>query len=538
MHARDRSATETCLSLPEVVQQIGSYLFEPIDLYEASCVNRLWCAALLPLRSQYPHVTLEHLPSFLSFLQSNRRVVHHCRALRILSDDLDDGQDSDAESDAESDSDSISISTANSDVEMNREGEDPAIRTGRTLTKRTKPAPMDLNAVAGVMNYLAAGGRLQFFMYALPGEPQRALPDDAWLALRRMSDSLQGLYIEVVGKHWDIVLASRFSNLTYLRLFLDTEEEIMTDGRGQAFDPKSALIAFLQSHPRLEVLHLYLGTCFANLDLSLVRLPLLRSFLLISKAEDVNIAPFIVSHPTLRSLDVYTDTEIIPFPAESLPNITALQVSAMTVPWFINVLDTAAKRSQPIRHLQVTAARQQNFHDVLSLSAPLGATLRCLELIFWSRDVPLLKVLEDVNRVFPKLVEISLFIPSWGSAEWEEEGKPLDLTTMLECFAQNTDLLAFSISDPQTELLTAEQVAAVPISCVPPRLKYVIWRSQTFRIRRRQTTTSDGEVITILEAERTYHPRNFRGNQYLRDWHEEMVLDHLAGNYEEQLKLC
>ncbi|KAL5524257.1 hypothetical protein ACEPAF_9397 [Sanghuangporus sanghuang] len=535
MHARDRSATETCLSLPEVVQQIGSYLFEPIDLYESSCVNRLWYAALLPLRSQYPHVALEHLPSFLSFLQSNRRAAHHCRALRILADDLDQGQDSDADSD--SDSDSISISTANSDVEMDRESEDPAISTGKTLVNRTKPVPMDLSAVADVINHLAEGGKLQFFMYALPGEPQQPLPDDVWLALRKMSESLQGLYIEVVARHWDIVLASRFSNLTYLRLFLDTEEEITTDGRGQAFDPKSALVAFLQSHPRLEVLHLYLGTCFANLDLSLVRLPLLRSFLLISKAEDVNLTPFIMSHPTLRSMDVYTDTEIIPFPAESLPNITALQVSAMTVSWFANILGTAAKRSQPIRHLQITAARQQNFRDVLSLSAPLGATLRCLELIFWSRDVPLLRVLEDVNRVFPKLVEVSLFIPSWGSAEWEEEEKPLDLATMLECFAQNTDLLAFSISDPQTELLTAEQVAAVPVSCVPPRLQYIIWRSQTFRLRRRQTTTGDGEVTTTLEAERTYHPRNFRGSRYLRDWHEEMVLDHLTGNYEEQLKL-
>ena len=227
----------------------------------------------------------------------------------------------------------------------------------------------------------------------------------------------------------DIVLASRFTNLTYLRLFLDTEEEIPTEQRGQSFEPKSALITFLQSHPRLEVVHLYAGTCFAGLDLSLVRLPSLKSFLLISKAEDVNIAPFVISHPTLRSLDVYTDTDIAPFPSDSLPNITALQVSAMTVPWFTNILDTAAKREVPIRHLQITAARQENFQDVLSRAAPLGGALRCLELIFWSRDVPLISVLEDVNRSFPKLVEISLFIPSWGSAQWTEEDKPVELVS-------------------------------------------------------------------------------------------------------------
>ena len=39
-------------------------------------------------------------------------------------------------------------------------------------------------------------------MYALPGEPHQELPDDVWLALRKLADNLRGLYIEVVATHW------------------------------------------------------------------------------------------------------------------------------------------------------------------------------------------------------------------------------------------------------------------------------------------------------------------------------------------------
>ena len=106
---------------------------------------------------------------------------------------------------------------------------------------------------------------------------------------------------------------------------------------------------------------------------------------------------------------------------------------------------------------------------------------------------------------------------------------------MLQCFSRNTDLLAFSVSDPKTELLTAEEIAAVPMEYIPPNLRFLVWRSQTFRVRRVQKTTASGAETSTIDAERGYHPRNFRGSRYLRDWHEEMVFDHLAGDYERQL---
>lgn len=213
-------------------------------------------------------------------------------------------------------------------------------------------------------------------------------------------------------------LTNQYSSLTYLRLFLDTDEQSDINSPNEVFDPKTALITFLQSHPRLEILHLYLGSRFTNFSLDTVTLPSLHSFLLISKAEGVSIAPFITSHPSLTSLDVYTDSDFAPFSAQDLPNIQALQVSGMTVHWFREVLKSMPERSNPVRHLQITAARAENFKNVLRKVAPIGAQLRCLELIFWSRDVPLIQVLKDVNRTFPNLVELSLFIPSWGSSQW------------------------------------------------------------------------------------------------------------------------
>ena len=137
---------------------------------------------------------------------------------------------------------------------------------------------------------------------------------------------------------------------------------------------------------------------------------------------------------------------------------------------------------------------------------------------------------------------------------------------MLQCFS-NSELLAFSISDPKTELLLPEDIEAIPLSSVPPRLQYIVWRSQTFRLKRKSVVVQDVEdaqaqisaptstatqtqtqieiqmqaqtkTQTKILVERTYHPRNFRGSRYLRDWHEEMVFDHLAGDYEDQLRYC
>lgn len=106
---------------------------------------------------------------------------------------------------------------------------------------------------------------------------------------------------------------------------------------------------------------------------------------------------------------------------------------------------------------------------------------------------------------------------------------------MLQCFASNSDLLAFAISDPKTELLDTEKIEAIDTSCVPPRLQYIIWRSQSFRLKRK---LDESTQQTSFLVNRTYHPRNFRGNRSLRDWHEEMVFDHLAGDYEDQLRHC
>lgn len=83
MHDRDRSATETCLNLPEIVHEIGSHLFEPQDLFAAASCNHLWLETLLPMRAEYPHVRLNHAQSFLTFLQKNRRAAHHCQGLRV-----------------------------------------------------------------------------------------------------------------------------------------------------------------------------------------------------------------------------------------------------------------------------------------------------------------------------------------------------------------------------------------------------------------------------------------------------------------------
>lgn len=93
---------------------------------------------------------------------------------------------------------------------------------------------------------------------------------------------------------------------------------------------------------------------------------------------------------------------------------------------------------------------------------------------------------------------------------------------------------AISVSDPKTAMLEKEQITALVDKHVPPHLEYIVWRSQTFRTRRQTVSDlSEQDVQKVtFNVERTYHPRNFRGSRFLRDWHQEMVFDHLAGNYE------
>ena len=72
-----------CLSLPEIVYEIGSHLLDPGDLCAASQCNRLWNETLVPLRMAYPHVNVEYVDSFLEYLKSNEHAAHHCQSLRV-----------------------------------------------------------------------------------------------------------------------------------------------------------------------------------------------------------------------------------------------------------------------------------------------------------------------------------------------------------------------------------------------------------------------------------------------------------------------
>lgn len=85
---------------------------------------------------------------------------------------------------------------------MERQGEEQTVSTERVHIKSSKSTPAALDTTVEIINHLAEGGRLEFFMYALPGEPHQELPDDVWLALRKLADNLRGLYIEVVATHW------------------------------------------------------------------------------------------------------------------------------------------------------------------------------------------------------------------------------------------------------------------------------------------------------------------------------------------------
>lgn len=237
----------------------------------------------------------------------------------------------------------------------------------------------------------------------------------------------------------------------------------------------------------------------------------------------MQIQKFLENHKSLRALDCYTDTEIKPFDAQVLPNLRALQVSALTIHWYKELLAENASRETPIRHLQISSAQELNFAYVAQHINPLGSSLRCLELIFWSRDVQLMNVLDHVNELFPQLVELSLFIPAWGTEADSEGTKPFELGPMLEHFAGSKHFRALSVSDPTAAYLSDKLIVdTLKSEKVPQNLTYIIWRAQTFRVMR-----TDKELV----VRKQYHPRNYRGSQWKRDWPDEMVFDHVREDY-------
>lgn len=74
---------------------------------------------------------------------------------------------------------------------------------GLMSIRSNKPkASTELDAVSSVLEHLAENGGLQFFMYALPGEPCQELQDSVWTIIQKMSQTLQGLYVELTLRHW------------------------------------------------------------------------------------------------------------------------------------------------------------------------------------------------------------------------------------------------------------------------------------------------------------------------------------------------
>lgn len=121
------------------------------------------------------------------------------------------------------------------------------------------------------------------------------------------------------------------------------------------------------------------------------------------------------------------------------------------------------------------------------------------------------------------------------------------------------------MSDPVASFIDVEDIEAVAEEGhIPPGLRYIIWRSQAFRISRCANFVPQTASASITDAsspgdskaddvedetnmhrcdselpctngirvERTYHPRTLRGSRYLRDWHEEMVYDHTREDYD------
>lgn len=76
-------ATCQCLKISEMVFEIASHLDDASDLYSASLSNRLWYSTLVPLRVRQILVHLKHIPSLLSFFQSDKAASYHCQTLRV-----------------------------------------------------------------------------------------------------------------------------------------------------------------------------------------------------------------------------------------------------------------------------------------------------------------------------------------------------------------------------------------------------------------------------------------------------------------------
>ena len=57
-------------------------------------------------------------------------------------------------------------------------------------------------AIKDVFDFLAEKGSLEFFMYALPGEPHAKLTNDVWLGLAKSASTLRGAYVELAPEHW------------------------------------------------------------------------------------------------------------------------------------------------------------------------------------------------------------------------------------------------------------------------------------------------------------------------------------------------
>ena len=132
---------------------------------------------------------------------------------------------------------------------------------------------------------------------------------------------------------------------------------------------------------------------------------------------------FIRKHKTLTSIDVFSDSEVeLPFHENDLPNLTSLQVCAVTVKWYEWLLKRQPTKTVPaIRNIQVTAADEAGFAYIQRFLTPLGPHLRCLELIFWYRNAePLSSVIKDISITFPFLTELSVFLPAPELDENEE----------------------------------------------------------------------------------------------------------------------
>ncbi|KAH8104944.1 hypothetical protein DFH11DRAFT_1330531 [Phellopilus nigrolimitatus] len=382
------TTTSRCLALPEIIYEVASYLHKSQDLLSTSSCCRIWYETLIPLRSKLSCVLLRDITSFRDFLSSNERAAHHCRALRILSEaeeDVDDDDDDEEDRDEEEDN--------NNDTD----------------DQKDQPANViDMSAIRDILHLLSNNEGLKLFMYAVPGETCTPLLEDIWIALRKLSSSLEGLYVELRAyNNWHTFLTSQYSNLRYLHLFLGIDDRLSLSDTSP--NPTITLIAFLHQHKNLQNLHLYLGSQFDEMDLSELYFPNLQSFLL---AGDAKVRQFIVKHTTLQHLSVHADSDVKPLTEHDLPNLLSLQVNHLTLPWFQNMLAaSSSSRKQPIRNLCVMNP-ELDLNNVEHIIAPLGRQLCCLELNFGYPNERLISVLEYVSRMFPELVELSLEVSS------------------------------------------------------------------------------------------------------------------------------